>query len=153
MFDNSKELNDEDREILRAIKNKKAIILINKTDLKKSNLEKRKEILNTEKKVIKISLKEELNLNAIYNELKAMFNLGQITSDNEITITNIRHKELIRQALYYLKEAKQSLQEKMPVDIISINISQAMEKIGEITGENVSEDVIKEIFAKFCVGK
>ena len=82
-----------------------------------------------------------------------MFSLEQIVPDNEVMITNIRHKELIEQALNHLKEANKSLEENMPVDIISINIKEILQDLGKITGENVSEDVIKEIFSKFCLGK
>ncbi|MDO5555906.1 MAG: hypothetical protein Q4G09_04525 [Clostridia bacterium] len=153
MFDNSKELNKEDIEILEFIKNRKAIILLNKTDLKQNSLEKCKEILQTKKKVIKTSLLSESNLSDLYRELDIMFNLEQISPDNEIVITNMRHKELIEKALKHLEDAKASLKMKMPVDIISINIKEVLEDLEKITGDNVSEDVIKEIFSRFCLGK
>ena len=86
MFDNSKPLNKEDKEILEFIKNKKAIILLNKIDLKESNLEKCKEIIDTNKKVLKISLASEPNLNGLYNELDIMFGLSEIMPENEIMI-------------------------------------------------------------------
>lgn len=153
MFDNSKELNKEDKEILEFIKDKTAIILLNKIDLKENNLEQSEEILKTGKKVIKISLLSELNLSDLYKELDIMFGLEKIKPDNEITITNIRHKELIEESLKCLEEAKISLEQNMPVDIISINIKEIMQSLGKITGDNVSEDIIKEIFSKFCLGK
>ena len=90
MFDNSKELNKEDKEILEFIKNKNSIILLNKIDLKENNLENCKEILNAGKKIIKISLLSESNLSDLYKELDIMFGLEKIMPDNEITITNIR---------------------------------------------------------------
>ena len=153
MFDNSKPLSKEDKEILEFIKNKKAIILLNKIDLQESNLENSKEIIKANKKVLKISLKRESNLSDLYNELDIMFGLEQIMPDNEIMITNVRHKELIENALKYIKEAKESLEDNMPVDIVSISIKEAMQNLGKITGEDVSEDVIKGIFSKFCLGK
>ena len=153
MFDNSKPLNKEDKEILEFIKNKQAIILLNKIDLKENNLENCKEILETNKKILKISLASESNLSDLYNELDIMFGLEQITPENEVMITNIRHKEIIEEALAHLKEANDSLEKNMPVDIISINIKEILQDLGKITGENVSEDVIKEIFSKFCLGK
>lgn len=153
MFDNSKELNKEDKEILEFIKNRKAIILLNKIDIKENNLENCKEIIGANKKILKISLASESNLNDLYNELDIMFGLEQIVPDNEVMITNIRHKELIEEALKHLREAKKSLEENMPVDIISINVKEILQDLGKITGENVSEDVIKEIFSKFCLGK
>lgn len=153
MFDNSKPLNKEDKEILEFIKNRKAIILLNKIDLKESNLENCKEVIEANKKILKISLASESNLSDLYNELDIMFSLEQIIPDNEVMITNIRHKELIEEALCHLQEAKLSLESNMPVDIISINIKEVLQDLGKITGENVSEDVIKEIFSKFCLGK
>lgn len=153
MFDNSKELNKEDKEILEFIKDKNAIILLNKIDLKENNLEECEEILKIGKKVIKISLRSESNLSDLYEELDIMFGLEKIKPDNEITITNIRHKELIEESLRYLDETKKSLEQNMPVDIISINVKEIMQSLGKITGDNVSEDIIKEIFSKFCLGK
>ena len=153
MFDNSRPLNKEDKEILEFIKNKKAIILLNKIDLQESNLENCKEVIDANKKILKISLVSESNLSDLYNELDIMFGLSQINPDNEIMITNIRHKQLIEEALNHLKEAKEALEDNMPVDIISINIKEVLQDLGKITGENVSEDVIKGIFSKFCLGK
>ncbi len=153
MFDNSKPLNKEDKEILEFIKNRRAIILLNKIDLQESNLENCKEVIEANKKILKISLASESNLSDLYNELDIMFGLEQIMPDNEVMITNIRHKELIEEALNHLSEAKKSLENNMPVDIVSINIKEVLQDLGKITGENVSEDVIKEIFSKFCLGK
>ncbi len=153
MFDNSKPLNKEDKEILEFIKNKKVIILLNKIDLEDNKLQECKEIINTNKKVIKISLRSESNLSDLYEAVNTMFNLEQITPENGIIITNIRHKDLIEKSLKHLKEAKESLENNMPVDIISINVKEALQDLGKITGDNVSDDVIKEIFSKFCLGK
>ena len=153
MFDNSKPLNKEDKEILEFIKDRKAIILLNKIDLQESNLENCKEVIEANKKILKISIASESNLSDLYNELDIMFSLEQIVPDNEVMITNIRHKELIEKALGHLEEAKISLESNMPVDIISINVKEVLNDLGKITGENVSDDVIKEIFSKFCLGK
>ena len=82
-----------------------------------------------------------------------MFNLNEISLDNEIVITNIRHKDLIEKTIEHLNQALEVLNEKMPIDIIAINIKEMLEELGKITGESVSEDIIKEIFSKFCLGK
>lgn len=153
MFDNSKELSKEDLEILEFIKNKKAIILLNKTDLQKDNLENKEEIKKLGKKVIKISLASESNLSDLYNELDILLGLGQISPDKGVLITNVRHKDLIEKALNHIIEAQKSLENQMPIDIVSINIKETLEDLANITGENVSEDIIKEIFSKFCLGK
>ena len=153
MFDNSKELSKEDKEILKFIKDKKAIILLNKSDLEDKQLQNSKEVLDTGKKILKISLLSEPNLSDLYKELDIMFKLNQIAADNEVLITNVRHKNLIKNAIKHTEEAKKSLNSGMPIDIISINIKEILEDLSEITGENVSEDIIKEIFSKFCLGK
>ena len=153
MFDNSKDLSKEDREILNFIKDKKAIILLNKTDLVDKNLSDLDEIKNTNKKVIKISIASGSNLKEFYQELDKMFSLNEINADNEVLITNLRHKEIIDKALKHTKDAKNDLNEGMPIDIISINIKSILEDLAEITGENVTEDIIKDIFSKFCLGK
>ena len=153
MFDNSKKLSKEDKEILDFIKDKKAIIILNKIDLEDKDLINSEEIKKLNKKVIKISLASELNLSNFYNELDKMFKLNEITADNEILITNIRHKKIIESAIEHVKEAKTDIEQKMPIDIISINIKAILEDLAEITGENVTEDIIKDIFSKFCLGK
>ena len=153
MFDNSKELSKEDKEILEFIKDKKAIIILNKIDLEDKDLINSKEIANAGKRVVKISLASGLNLKDFYNELDKMFNLDEINADNGVLITNIRHKKIIQNAIKHVESAKRDLTSGMPIDIISINIKSVLEDLAEITGENVTEDIIKDIFSKFCLGK
>lgn len=153
VFDSSVPLNDEDREILNLLKHKKSIIVLNKTDLKQIVNNECKEIQDVNTEVINISLKNNEGLERIYKRLVKMFNLNQINLDNELTITNIRHQELINKAIESTRMALNDLNNSMPIDIISINIKEILEHLGEITGDNVSEDIIKRIFAKFCLGK
>lgn len=153
VFDSSVPLNDEDREILNLLKYKKSIIVLNKTDLKQIVNNECKEIQDVNTEVINISLKNNEGLERIYESLVKMFNLNQINLDNELTITNIRHQELINKAIESTRIALNDLNNSMPIDIISINIKEILEHLGEITGDNVSEDIIKSIFAKFCLGK
>ena len=153
VFDSSVPLNDEDREILNLLKHKKSIIVLNKTDLKQIVNNECKEIQDVNTEVINISLKNNEGLEKIYESLVKMFNLNQINLDNELTITNIRHQELINKAIESTRMALNDLNNSMPIDIISINIKEILEHFGEITGDNVSEDIIKSIFAKFCLGK
>ena len=100
-----------------------------------------------------MSLKEEEGLDKLFNKLGEMFNLDEIKTDNELMITNVRHHELINKAIESTRMALNDSKEGLPIDIISINIKQILEALGEITGDNVSEDIIKSIFAKFCLGK
>lgn len=153
VFDNSEKLTEEDFEILEFIKNKNAIIILNKIDLLEDNKEIINEIEKVGKKIIKISLLKKLGIELLYDELIQKFNLNEISLDNENIITNLRHKNLIDNAIKSTKEAIESLKNNMPVDIIAINIKDILEELGKITGESVSEDIIKEIFSKFCLGK
>ncbi len=153
IIDNTKELTQEDLKILDLIKDKNAIILLNKIDIKDNQLEKRKEILETNKKVIKISAINGNGIEELYKEIEKLFNLEGIDTDKEIIITNMRHKNQIELAMKNLDEAKNAIDNNLPVDIISISIKQALEELGKITGENVTEDIINQIFSKFCLGK
>ena len=153
IFDNTKELNEEDFEILKLIKNKNAIILLNKIDIGDLNLDKREEILNTGKQIIKISAKEGIGIEELYKEIEEMFQIKGLETGNEIIITNIRHKNQVELAIKNIEEAKIAVINNLPIDIISISIKQSLEELGKITGQNVSEDIINEIFSKFCLGK
>ncbi len=153
VFDNSKELNSEDKEILELLKEKKSVIVLNKMDLVSCDLKNKKEIKETNRPIVETAVKEEKGLDNLYKELIDMFNLNQINLDNELIITNIRHQNLINKAIESTRMALNDLKMSMPIDIISINIKQILEYLGEITGDNVSEDIIKNIFSKFCLGK
>lgn len=153
IFDISQELSEEDREILDIIKNKKTLILLNKTDLGKKNDALIKELSKQGKRTIEISLLTGEGVDNIYKALTEMFNLNEISIENGAVVTNVRHKELIEKALNNAIEAKNTIKDNLPIDIISINIKNIIENLGEIIGENASEDLIKGIFAKFCLGK
>ena len=152
IFDVSKPLNKEDSEIINFIKNKKAIIILNKIDLNE-NAETITELSNLGKDILKISVLEKKGIEQIYEKLTQMFNINEIDLDNGNVITNIRHKELIDCAKQNAKQSIIALKSNLPVDIIAINIKEILENLGKITGESVSEDIIKEIFSKFCLGK
>lgn len=153
VFDNTKSLTTEDKEIIKLIENKNAIILLNKIDEKNKILEKEEVIKNNKNKIIKISAKEGIGIEEIYNEIEKIFNIKQIDTDKEIIITNIRHKNQIELAIKNIDNCLQTVKNKLPIDIISIYIKGAIEDLGKITGENVTEDIINEIFSKFCLGK
>ena len=153
MFDNSKKLTKEDEEILDFIKDKTAIIILNKIDLKEKILEQEERITKSGKDVIKISLLSNCDLSGFYKELNMLFELNKINPDNEIIITEMRHKKLIEDAISHTENAKKTILNNIPIDIISINIKEIIEDLSKITGENVTEDVINEIFSKFCLGK
>ena len=153
IFDSSKELSEEDLEILKIVKNKKSIILLNKTDLQPILDENNEKFKELESKVIKISALNNTGLEELYKEISNLFNLNQINLDNDLIITNVRHKNLICKAINNIKEVRETINNKMPLDIIAIFIKNILEDLGNITGEVVDENIINEIFAKFCLGK
>lgn len=153
IFDSSKELEEEDLKILELIRGKKNIILLNKIDLDikiDENNEKLKELKNN---IIKISALNKTGIEELGNKISELFNLNQINLDNELVITNIRHKNLITKAIESVKSARIDLETKTPLDIVTISIKNIINYISEITGDNTSEDIINEIFSKFCLGK
>lgn len=153
IFDSSKELAKEDLEILEIIKNKKSIIILNKIDLKSKIDENDEDLKKASNNIIKISALNNIGIEKLENEITKLFELNQINVGNEIVITNIRHKNLISKAIENVNNTKETINNKMPLDIIAIYIKDILENLGNITGEIVNEDIINEIFAKFCLGK
>ena len=153
IFDSSKELTAEDEEILNIIKNKKSIILLNKADLNSVLTENDAKFKEITENVIKISALNGEGLEKLYNLISKMFSLEEINVDNDVIVTNLRHKNLISKAIENVKKAKNTVQENMPIDIIAIFVKDILEDLGNITGEVVTDDIINEIFSKFCLGK
>jgi len=153
MFDGSEEINNEDKKIIEIIKDKKTIAIINKTDLElKLSLEEVEELL-PHRRIIKISAMNEKGLGKIEEEIKELVFSNEINYDNEILITNLRHKRLIDEAKSSLEEAVKLVSNSISIDIVSVVITEATNKIGEITGDTAGEEVIRNIFSKFCIGK
>ena len=153
IFDSSKDLTEDDKKILEIIKNKKSIIILNKIDLNKK-IEKTDEMLTSvSKNIIEISALKKHGIEKLYKTISEMFNLNEINLDNEVLITNIRHKDLINKSIEKIKETEKTIENRMPIDIIAIYLKDILELLGSITGEEVSEDIINEIFSKFCLGK
>lgn len=153
IFDSSKELTKEDIEILNIIKNKKSIVLLNKADLNSVLNENDERFKKITKNVLKISALNGEGLEKLYALISKMFSLEEINVDNDVIITNLRHKNLISKAIENVKKAKKTVEENMPIDIIAIFIKDILEDLGNITGEIVTDDIINEIFSKFCLGK
>ena len=153
IFDSSKELTQEDLEILDLIKYKKSIILLNKTDLSAIITEQDERLTAVTQNILKISALNKTGIEELYEKISEMFNLNEINLDNNILITNVRHKNIISKAIENVKKANEALDMNMPIDIITIYIKDILEDLGEITGEVVTDDIINEIFSKFCLGK
>lgn len=153
IIDASKELTKEDEEILEIVKNKKSIIILNKIDLKQKITKDNPYLLEDSKDIIELSTITNVGLDELYEKITQLFNLNQINLDNEILITNVRHKNLISKSVHDIEKTKQTINDNMPTDIIAIFIKEILEDLGQITGEEITEDIINEIFAKFCLGK
>ncbi len=153
IIDANKKLDNEDTEILEFIKEKDGIILLNKTDLEVKIDKKELEKIKQNKPIISISALNKEGIEAVFEEISKMYKFNKIEIDESLTITNNRHKQAIRNMETNIKKAKESIKAKMPIDVISINIIECLNEIGKITGDSVSEDIINEIFKKFCLGK
>ncbi len=153
IFDLSKQLEKEDEEIIKIIKDKNAIIVLNKVDIKQKENTIEKEILKLCKPTIKISALKKEGIDELYKKLSEMFKINDIFNDNNVLITNERHKNQIIKAKENIIKGIDAVGKNMPIDISSIYIKQALENLGEITGKNVTEDIINEIFKRFCLGK
>ncbi len=151
IFDASKEMDDEDRKILDLIKNKNAIILLNKIDL--GIAINKVEIEDLGKKIVEISAKDKLGVENLYETISKSLKLSEIAVDGELIVSNNRHKSLIINSHNHVKKAQEIIEQKLPIDIVSSYLKEIIEELGKITGESVTEDVINEIFAKFCLGK
>ena len=153
IFDSTKELSPEDLEILDLIKGKKSIVILNKIDLNAILSENDHRFTNVSENILKLSALNGEGLEKLYETISKMFSLNEINLDNEIVITNLRHKNLISKALINVKKSEEAIEQNMPVDIIAIFIKDILEDLGNITGDIVTDDIINEIFSKFCLGK
>ena len=153
IFDASEKLSKEDIEILELIKNKKTIIILNKIDLKTKIDEKDERLRQVSSSIIKVSALKRIGIEELYNKITKLFELDEINLDQEVVITNVRHKNLIEKALKSVRKAQKAEKQKMPLDIIAIFIKEILENLSIITGEVVTDDIIDEIFSKFCLGK
>lgn len=153
IFDASKELEKEDIEIIELAKNKKSIIILNKMDLEPKIRDNDKRLKKASDCIIKISALNNMGLDKLYEEITNLFHLNEINLDNDVVITNIRHKNLITKAIESVKKTRENVKKGMPLDMIAIFIKDILENLGNITGEIVTDDIIDEIFAKFCLGK
>lgn len=152
VVDSSTGLDESDDEIIKMIENKRVIVLLNKTDL---------DIITTEDilseringVIIPVSAKKNIGINMLEKEVKEMFYKGDISFNDQIFITNVRHKTALVEALNSLNLVKESIKNCMPEDFFSIDLMNAYEELGRITGKSIGEDLVNEIFSKFCTGK
>ena len=164
VVDASETLDEDDQNIIPLLEGKKAIILLNKSDLEnKITEESLKETLEKvlehtgEIQILRTSTIDPSSENSGMEELEEtirnMFFEGKLRHNNELVVTNLRHKEALQDALNSLQLVEQSIEDGMPEDFYSIDLTSAYASLGKIIGEEVDEDVVNEIFSKFCMGK
>ena len=152
VVDSSLPLDENDREIMELLSGRKSIVIYNKTDLEAAvSIEELKE--KTGSPVIPVSVVEETGLRQLEDEIRRMFFHGELSFNDEVYITNARHKAALEEAKESLRLVKESINMGMAEDFFSIDLMSAYESLGRIVGESVGEDLVNEIFSKFCVGK
>lgn len=152
VVDSSLPLDENDREIMGILSGRKSIVIYNKTDLSPVvDITELKE--KTGSPVIPVSVVEETGITELEETIKKMFFRGEISFDNEVYITNARHKKALEEALESLNMVRSSIEAGMSEDFFSIDLMSAYESLGKIIGESVGEDLVNEIFSRFCVGK
>lgn len=161
VVDSSVFLDESDYAIMEFMKTKKSIVLLNKTDLEAVVSEEDLKAILTDKigeeaaflPIIKTSTKENIGIDIFEDKIKEMFFHGEISFNDEVYITNLRHKEALMDAKKSLLMVQKSIEEEMPEDFLSIDLMSAYASLGTIIGEEVGEDLVNEIFSKFCMGK
>ena len=153
VVDSSTELDESDQEIMDMLTGKKVIVLLNKTDLLPITTEEELAEKLFGHPIIPISAKENRGIEILENTLRDMFFEGKLSFNDQVYITNMRHKDALIHAYESLEQVQTSLDMQMPEDFYSIDLMNAYEALGTIVGESVGEDLVNEIFSKFCTGK
>lgn len=152
VVDSSADLDENDEEIISFLQDQNAIILLNKADLPSAlTVEKMQERL--QKPTVSISAREETGMDELSDLIEHMFLSGEISFNDQVYLTNMRHQAAMEQVQSSLMKVKESISLGMPEDFFSIDLMDAYEALGSIIGESVGEDLVNEIFSKFCMGK
>ena len=152
VVDSSADLDENDEEIISFLQDQNAIILLNKADLPSAlTVEKMQERL--QKPTVSISAREETGMDELSDLIEHMFLSGEISFNDQVYLTNMRHQAAMEQVQSSLMKVKESISLGMPEDFFSIDLMDAYEALGNITGETIGEDLVNEIFSKFCMGK
>ena len=152
VVDGSRPLDENDEAIMELIRGRKAVVLLNKTDLE-MQISEAELAEKTGHPVIGISAREETGIDRLERQIQEMFYQGSIDFNDQVMITNVRHKTALNEALDSLKMVRQSIINQMPEDFLTIDLMAAYERLGTIIGEAVEDDLVNEIFRKFCTGK
>ena len=147
VLNNNQKLTEEELEILNKIQDRNNIIIVNKVDLEN------KLDLNVLPKYIKMSIKNDVGINELRNEIKKMFNLEQIDTTDFTYLSSARSISLLRKALESLKDIKKGIKNNLPIDMVEIDLKQLWSTLGEIIGETYTDELIDQLFSQFCLGK
>ena len=145
VLDASEDLSEEDKFLLDKTKDKKRIVIMNKTDLSYNN--------SYDKDIIKISAKNNIGIEDIKEKIKELFNVGSFLSKNLMFFTNARQIALLKSAIESLEEVEKGINEEKEIDMIEIDLKLVWEKLGDIIGANYTEELIDDLFSRFCLGK
>ena len=151
--DSSRNLDEDDHKIMELLKNKKSIILLNKSDLSSVIGPKDLKAAGVDAPVLWISAANEDGLDALEQTIRDMFEQGMIAGNDEVVITNARQKTCLLNACESLRLAEEGIENGMPEDMLTIDMMDAYTSLGEVIGEEIEEDLVNRIFAKFCMGK
>lgn len=152
VVDSSLPLDENDQEIIELLKDRKAIVILNKADLAQVVTEEELR-QRTSRPVVLVSAKEEQGIDALEKQIQEMFFEGQLSFNEQVYITNVRHRAALEEAKESLEMVEKSIEDQMPEDFFSIDLMNSYEALGKIIGESVGEDLVNEIFSKFCTGK
>lgn len=152
VVDSSLPLDENDQEIIELLKDRKAIVILNKADLAQVVTEEELR-QRTSRPVVLVSAKEEQGIDALEKQIQEMFFEGQLSFNEQVYITNVRHRAALEEARESLEMVEKSIEDQMPEDFFSIDLMNSYEALGKIIGESVGEDLVNEIFSKFCTGK
>ena len=148
MLNNNDKITTEELELLDKIKNKPSIVVINKIDLDK-NLT----LPNIDKKIIEISVKDNIGIDTIKEEIKSIYNLEQIETTDMTYLSNARSISLLKQSLSKINDSINNIKNESPIDMVELDLKNAWELLGEIIGETYTDELIDELFSRFCLGK
>lgn len=153
VFDASRELSDEDNQIIDLIKDKKTIIILNKTDLPSKYDEDDFKSLSNDKEIIIASITSGIGLENLEKSIKDMFYGGEVEINSDTLVTNIRHKDQLIKSLDNINNAIDDINMNVPIDCIDVDLKNCWENLGEISGDTIGEDILDKIFSEFCIGK
>ena len=151
MLNNNEELTEEIQELLKQIRNKKYLVLINKIDLK--NKLDREQLQVDSSRIIELSITEDKGIDELKNKIEELFNLNEIETKDPTYLSNTRSISILKRCLKRIEDIEESLKNNMPIDMIELDIKNIWEELGTINGSTYEEELLDEMFKRFCLGK